>query len=60
MNEKSIGKAFSQMRVKALKVEGLSGPQIAAELNIKIRTIYQDFAILKKGIEDEAHQDEIK
>lgn len=35
-------------KVKALRDKGLSGPQIAAELGIKLRTVYNDFSILKK------------
>lgn len=62
MAEKSIGKAFSQMgvkakqnqaaarraRVKELREAGFSGPQIAAELGIKLRTVYHDFSVLKR------------
>ena len=41
-------------KVKVLKDKGLSGPQIAAELGVKLRTVYHDFSILKK--EQEAQQ----
>lgn len=70
MKQKSIGKAFSELglqarqqnavarraKVKELKDKGLSGPQIAAELGVKLRTIYQDFSRLKR--EAEAETDE--
>lgn len=36
-------------KVKALREKGYAGPQIAAELNIKLRTVYHDFAILNKA-----------
>lgn len=35
-------------KVKALQEKGMSGPQIATELGVKLRTVYQDFAILKR------------
>lgn len=35
-------------KVAKLKAKGMSGTQIAAELNEKPRTIYQDFSILKR------------
>ena len=42
--------AARRVKVSALKNKGLSGPQIAAELDIKLRTVYHDFSILKKEI----------
>lgn len=65
MKQKSIGKAFSEMghkakrkkaekrrvKVKELRNNGRTGPQIAAELGVKLRTVYQDFAILKRETE---------
>lgn len=67
MKTQSIGKAFSQMgikakqqkarerreQVKALKAKGLSGQQIADALGVKLRTVYQDFSILKRESEAE-------
>ena len=67
MTKESIGKAFSQMglqarqqkaaerraKVKALKDKGMTGPQIAAALNIKVRLVHQDFSILKRESECE-------
>lgn len=38
-------------KIKALKEQGRSGPEIAAELGIKIRLVYQDFSILKREAE---------
>lgn len=35
--------------VAKLKNAGMSGPQIAEELGEKLRTIYQDFSILKQS-----------
>lgn len=35
-------------KVAELKDAGKSGPEIAAELGEKVRTVYQDFAILKQ------------
>lgn len=40
-----------QAKVAELKAKGMSGTQIAKELNEKPRTIYQDFAILKRQSE---------
>lgn len=40
-------------KVRDLKEKGLSGPQIAAELGLKIRTVYYDFGILKKQQEQQ-------
>lgn len=40
--------AARRAKVRALKEKGLSGPQIAAELGVKLRTVYHDFSILKK------------
>ena len=39
-------------KVAALKEKGLSGPQIAQKLGEKLRTIYADFAILKREAEE--------
>lgn len=36
-------------QVKVLRDQGLSGPEIAAELGVKPRTVYQDFAILNQA-----------
>ena len=35
-------------KVAKLKDEGLTGPEIAAQLGVKLRTIYHDFSRLKK------------
>ena len=40
--------AARRAKVKALKEQGYTGPQIAAELGVKIRLVHHDFAILKK------------
>ena len=62
MTKESIGKAFSQMglqarqqkaaarreKVKALKEKGMTAPQIATELGVKVRLVHQDFSILKR------------
>ena len=42
-------------KVKELRDKGLSGPQIAEELGVKLRTVYQDFSILKQA-EQTAHE----
>ena len=44
-------------KVKALRNTGLNAPQIAAELNIKVRLVRQDFSILNKEAK-EAESDE--
>ena len=47
--EKRQAKAYKRRRkVAKLQAEGLSGPEIAARLGEKPRTIYSDFAILKR------------
>lgn len=58
MEKESIGKAFSRLgiqakqkiaaerlaKVKVLREQKkMTGPQIAAALNIKLRTVYEDF-----------------
>ena len=62
MKQESIGKAFSRLgvqakqkiaakrreKVKVLRDKGYTGPQIADELNVKLRTVYQDFQRLNK------------
>ena len=40
--------AARRAKVKYLREQGLSGREIAAEMGIKVRTVYQDFSILKK------------
>ena len=35
-------------KVKKLKAQGMTAPQIAAELDIKVRLVHHDFSILKK------------
>ena len=40
--------AARRLKVAKLKAEGLSGTEIAKKLDEKPRTIYQDFAELKK------------
>lgn len=40
-------------KVAKLKDEGLSGPEIAERLGEKVRTIYSDFAKLKRMEESE-------
>ena len=37
-----------RVKVSELKDAGLTGNQIAKELNIKLRTVYHDFTILKR------------
>lgn len=39
-------------KVAKLKDAGMSGPEIAVELDEKLRTVYQDFAILKREREN--------
>ena len=43
--------AERRAKVKALKDKGLSGPQIASELGVKLRTVYHDFSVLKRESE---------
>ena len=45
--------AARREQVKALRDKGLSGPQIATELGVKLRTVYHDFSILKKETQKE-------
>ena len=40
--------AARRARVKELRAAGLSGPQIAEALGIKLRTVYHDFSVLKR------------
>ena len=40
--------AERRAKVRALKEKGLSGPQIAEELGVKLRTVYHDFSVLKR------------
>ena len=35
-------------KVKALKDKGMTAPQIAAELGVKVRLVHHDFSILKR------------
>ena len=51
LKAKQAKAAERRAKVRALKENGLSGPQIAAELDIKLRTVYHDFSILKKEAE---------
>ena len=43
--------AARRAQVKELRDKGLSGPEIAAELGVKLRTVYHDFSILKREAE---------
>ena len=46
---KQAAKAVKRrVKVSKLKDAGLTGNQIAKELNIKLRTVYHDFTILKR------------
>ena len=40
-------------KVKALREQGKTGPQIAQELDIKLRLVHADFSILKKELQEE-------
>lgn len=39
-------------KVAQLKAEGMTGPEIAKQLGVKLRTIYHDFSRLKKELAD--------
>lgn len=45
--------AARRAKVKALREKGLSGPQIATELDINVRTIRHDFSILNEELIEE-------
>ena len=43
--------AARRAKVKELRDKGLSGPEIAEELGVKLRTVYHDFSVLKRDAE---------
>lgn len=45
--------AVRREKVKILKEKGYTAPKIAEELDIKVRTVYHDFSILKRESETE-------
>ena len=62
LNQRSIKSrrakaAQRREQVKVLKEQGRSGREIAEQLQIKLRTVYQDFAILKREAETNNGQD---
>ena len=44
--------AARRAQVKALKANGMTAPQIATQLGIKVRTVYHDFSILKREVSE--------
>lgn len=40
--------AARRARVKALRDQGLTGPQIAEELGVKVRLVRHDFSVLNR------------
>jgi len=43
--------AARRAKVKALKAKGMTAPQIATQLGIKVRLVHHDFSILKHEAE---------